>query len=78
MQAQEERAAGASQGLLVQESAGAAALAGVQPGDVLLAVNGTPVRSVEQVRALVSKSPKSVALLIQRDGNQMFVPVRIG
>ena len=78
MQVQEERAAGVSQGLLVQESAGAAALAGVQPGDVLLAVNGTPVRSVEQVRALVSKSPKSVALLIERDGNQMFVPVRIG
>ena len=42
----------------------------MQPGDVLLAVNGTPVKSVEQVRAVVAKSDKSVALLIQRDDEQ--------
>jgi serine protease Do len=30
------------------------------------------------VRQAVSKSDKSVALLIQRDGNKIFVPVRIG
>jgi serine protease Do len=53
-------------GLLVQDARGAAARAGVQQGDVLLAVNGTSVRSVEQVREAVAKSDKSVALLIQR------------
>jgi serine protease Do len=50
----------------------------VQPGDVLMAVNGTPVKSIDQVRQAVARSDKSVALLIQRDGNKIFVPVRIG
>jgi serine protease Do len=57
---------------------GPAAQAGVQAGDVLVAVNGTPVRSVEQVREAMAKTDKSVALLIQRDGNNIFVPVRVG
>ena len=65
-------------GLVVQDVGGPAALAGVQPGDVLMAVNGTPVQSVEQVRDAVARSAKSVALLIQRDGDTIFVPVRIG
>jgi len=45
---------------------------------VLSAINGTPVTSVDQVRSRVVKAGKSVALLIQRDGKQIFVPVRIG
>jgi serine protease Do len=43
-----------------------------------MAVNGTPVTNIEQVRAVVAKSNKSVALLIQRDGSKIFVPVRVG
>jgi serine protease Do len=74
----ELRSAGVSAGLLIEESAGAAANAGVASGDVLLAVNGTPVKSIEQVRAAVAKSDKSVALLIQRGGDKIFVPVRLG
>jgi serine protease Do len=50
----------------------------VQPGDVLIAVNDTPVRSVEQVRELVGKNGKTVALLIQRGENKIFVPVQVG
>ena len=34
--------------------------------------------SVDQVREVVAKSDKSVALLIQRGGDKIFVPVRIG
>jgi len=45
---------------------------------VLLAINGTPVRSVDQVRAVVTKSDKSVALLVQRGDNKIFVPVQLG
>jgi len=78
LQPQEKREAGVSAGLVVQDVAGAAERAGVQPGDVLMAVNGTPVQSVEQVRAAVAKADKSVALLIQRDGDTIFVPVRLG
>jgi serine protease Do len=75
---QEQREAGVGAGLVVQDVAGAAERAGVQPGDLLVAVNGTPVRSVEQVRAVVAKADKSVALLIQREGETLFVPVRLG
>jgi len=77
MQPQERRDAGV-EGLLIEDAGGPAALAGVQAGDVLMAVNGTPVKSIDQVRQAVARSDKSVALLIQRDGNKIFVPVRVG
>jgi serine protease Do len=78
LQPQERQAAGVEGGLVVEDVAGAAARAGVESGDVLLAVNGTPVQSVEQVRQAVARADKSVALLIQREGDKIFVPVRLG
>ncbi|MCY1368550.1 PDZ domain protein [compost metagenome] len=58
--------------------AGPSAMAGVKAGDVLLAINGTPAKSLEQVRQAVAKADKSVALLIQRGEDKIFVPVRLG
>ncbi|MDH0867137.1 DegQ family serine endoprotease [Mitsuaria sp. GD03876] len=80
LQPEERRQLGTREGLLIQEvgEGSAAARAGVRPGDVLLAVNGTPVQSVEQVRGAVQGAEKSVALLVQRGGDKIFVPVRIG
>jgi serine protease Do len=78
LQPRERREAGLDGGLLIEDVAGAAALAGVQPGDLLLAVNGTPVKNIDQVREVVAKSDKSVALLVQRGEDKIFVPVRIG
>ena len=74
----EKRAAKVSGGLVVENASGAAARAGIAPGDVLLAINGRSVESVEQVRSVVSAKPKSVALLVQREGEKIFVPVRLG
>lgn len=62
-------------GLLVQQAAGAAANAGVQAGDVILAVNGQPVSSVAQLQRQVAQAGDSLALLIQRGDTQIFVPV---
>jgi serine protease Do len=78
LQPDEKRESGIKDGLVVQDVAGAAARAGVEPGDVILAVNGTPAKSVEQVRSVLAKAEKSVALLIQRGDDKIFVPVRIG
>jgi serine protease Do len=79
LQPQEKREAGIDTGLLIEDAAGPSALAGVQAGDVLLAINGTPAQSLEQVREVVAKATnKSVALLIQRGEDKIFVPVRIG
>jgi serine protease Do len=63
-------------GLLVQNTSGAAARAGIQAGDVILALNDTPVNSVEQLKQLVKKSPKTVALLVLRDNARIYVPVQ--
>ena len=68
---------GVASGLVVEDAGGAAAVAGVQPGDLLLAVNGRPVSSVGQVRDVVRKSAKSVALLVQRGDEKIFIPVPI-
>lgn len=78
LQPEELRATGLPAGLLIQDAQGASAYAGVQRGDLLLAVNGQPVSTVEQVRSVVAKSQKSVALLIQRGEDKIFVPVRLG
>ena len=67
-----------SGGLLVDSVSGAAARAGVLPGDVVLGVNGMPLRSVDQLRAVLDKKPGSIALLILRDGGRIFVPVELG
>ena len=78
LQPEERRETGLASGLVIEQAVGAAAQAGVQPGDVLMAVNGRAVVSVEQVRSAVSERGKSVALLIQRDGRAIYVPVRMG
>jgi serine protease Do len=75
---QEKDGASVSHGLLVQQAGGAAASAGIQPGDVILAVNGRPVSSIEQLKQAVSQAGDSLALLIQRDNAQIFVPVDLG
>lgn len=36
------------------------------------------MKSVESLRAKVAKSDKNVALLVQRDGNRIFIPVQVG
>ena len=65
-------------GLVVQSTSGAGARAGIQAGDVILALNETPVKSVEHLKQLVKKSSKSVALLVQRGEARIYVPVPIG
>ena len=65
-------------GLLVENAQGAAARAGIQPGDVILAVGDTPVKSVEQLRTLTEKSGKTVALLVQRNEVRTYIPVPVG
>ncbi|HEY1393160.1 MAG TPA: PDZ domain-containing protein, partial [Methylibium sp.] len=75
---EEARQEHVNSGLVVEGVDGPAARAGIQPGDVVLAVNGKPVSSVQQVRDVLAQKPKSVALLIERDGDRIFVPVRLG
>jgi|HigsolmetaAR202D_1030399.scaffolds.fasta_scaffold00949_8 serine protease Do len=75
----EEKRQAATQGsLLVEDVTGPAAEAGVQRGDIILGVNGTPVKSLQDLQAAVKKGTKVVALLIERRGQQIFIPVKLG
>jgi serine protease Do len=78
LQPDEQQEAGLDSGLVVQQATGPAAMAGIQSGDVLISINGLPVKTIEQVKAAVAKSDKSVALLIQRGYDKIFVPVNLG
>ena len=63
---------------MVAQASGPAAAAGITEGDVLLSINGVAAGDVDAVRAAVAKADKTVAVLIWRDGNKIFVPVRLG
>lgn len=66
------------QGLLVEEvGKGPAANAGIQPGDVILAVNGDQVTSVTQLQEKLLPNNKNIALLVMRGDNKIYVPVKI-
>ena len=65
------------EGLLVQNVSGASARAGILPGDVLLAVNGIFLKSLDPLAAVLAKKPDSIALLILRGGERIFVPVEL-
>jgi len=75
---EEQRQAEVNGGVVVQEVAGAAARAGIQPGDIVLSVNGERITSTEQLRSLVGKAGKRIALLVERGDARIFVPVDLG
>jgi serine protease Do len=74
---EEKRAVGETAGVVVEEVSGPAALAGIQPGDIILAVNGTAVRDVTQLRGLINNK-NQVALRVKRGEATLFVPLETG
>jgi serine protease Do len=66
-------------GLLVIDSAGAAAQAGIRRGDVILGLNNSETQSVEQFNKQINAvvAGKTVAVLVQRDGSTLYVPIKV-
>lgn len=62
-------------GLLVQRLNAAALRAGVKPADVILAVNGRTVGTIEELASEVGEGDGAVALLIQRGATRLFIPI---
>lgn len=75
---EERRRAEATGSVVVLDVTGAAARAGIQPGDIVLSINGEPITKAEQLRALVAKAGKRMILLIERGDARLFVPVDLG
>ncbi len=63
--------------LIVEQASGPAASAGVQPGDVILGVNGKPVRSLAEFDQATKTAGKTFALRIQRQDTQQYVPLEL-
>ena len=72
------RAMGDERGVVVTAVKGPAAKAGLRPGDVILAVNATPVTSPGELQQIIAKAGERVALLVQRDDSEIYVPVKLG
>ncbi len=67
-------------GLLVEEVKGSAAhAAGLQPGDVLLAIGNIPIRSLRQFNEILKQVPRerNVALLVRRGDAASYVAIRL-
>lgn len=75
---QERRQLGVGQALVVEQASGQAARAGLQPGDIVLSVNGTPVASIGALMTEIDAARGNVALLVQRGGTRLYVPIELG
>lgn len=66
-------------GLLVVESTGTAAQAGIRRGDVILGLNNSETQSVEQFNKQINAvaAGKTVAVLVQRGENTLYVPIKV-
>ncbi|ADJ63440.1 DegQ family serine endoprotease [Herbaspirillum seropedicae] len=65
-------------GVLVEAVSGAAAAAGIRPGDVIQRLNEVDVKDAKQFAQLVSKldAKKRAAVLVRRGDSSQFVPLR--
>jgi serine protease Do len=76
---QEKAQVGTEGDLLVEGVEGSAARAGLQRGDIILAVNNREVRTLKDLRAAAGnlRGGESAAVLVERGGTQLFVPLRV-
>jgi serine protease Do len=67
-------------GIYMHDNASPAATAGIQPGDVLLSWNGTPVNSPSDLRKQVEKTAvgSAVQVRVQRRGQEIGLEVIVG
>ena len=65
-------------GAVIENAEGAAARAGLRPGDIVLRINNTDVKDGKQFNALVSKlePKKTVLLLVRRGEASQFVTIK--
>ncbi|MFX1766741.1 trypsin-like peptidase domain-containing protein [Paraburkholderia sp. A1RI-2L] len=73
----EKRSTGLPLGLMVEDSTGPAAKAGVRRGDVVLTLNEMLVETEDQAAELEAKATRSMDVLIQRNHARSFVAVKL-
>ncbi|KQT36368.1 DegQ family serine endoprotease [Methylophilus sp. Leaf414] len=76
---QQKKKLNGKNGLLVIESVGAAAQAGIRRGDVILGLNNNESLSVDLFNKQINAVPsgKTVAVLVLRGENTLYVPIKV-
>ena len=76
---QQKKKLNGKNGLLVINSSGAAAEAGIRRGDVVLGLNNSETQSVEQFNKQIDavRAGKTIAVLVQRGDNTLYVPIKV-
>ncbi len=76
---QQKKKLNGKSGLLVTDSQGASALAGVRRGDIVLGINNAEVATVEQFNKTLSgiSNGKTVAVLVLRGESTLYVPIKV-
>ena len=64
--------------LVTEVGEGPAREAGLRPGDVIKMFDRQKVRDADHLRELVKQAHGTVAALILRDGQPLFVAIRLG
>jgi serine protease Do len=77
LDSREKEQAGTQGSLVVEEATGPAQAAEIEPGDIILGINGKRVHTVKELQDAARSAGKNVALLIQREDAQIFVPLRL-
>jgi serine protease Do len=77
---QQKKKLNGKSGLMVVDAQGVAAQAGIRRGDVVLGLNNAEVQSLEQFNKQLAATPngKTVAVLVQRGDNTLYVPIKVG
>ncbi|WP_415913826.1 S1C family serine protease [Paraburkholderia sp. J76] len=73
----EAQQVGVDAGVLVVKTGGPAKAAGISAGDVIVAVNGIEVDTVEQLQSMISHARSNVQIVVARDGEQMTARVEL-
>ncbi len=77
LSAEQKKALGIGSGVLVEDAAGPAARAGIEAGDVILAVNNQEVDSADDLARLLGEDRQRVALLVKRGDSAHYVSLRL-
>ena len=71
----EQRAMQTDGALIVESVSGLAAESGIQPGDIIIAINSKRISTAGQFRTELAKAGKHAAVLVQRQDSMMFIPL---
>jgi serine protease Do len=77
---EQRKRANVDNGVLVKSvEMGAASVAGIRRGDILIKLNGQDIKNIKQFLKIVKKLPENqwVRVLIQRGGSPRFLPLKI-